>query len=395
MKITTANIKNASYLENHEIYVGTHTGSFKRNCYFFYIEVRFLFLYQSLLSFTGIDLTDENPHKQTNLETIQALNNTSRVTTLDWGTDKNEILIGRINPVVKVYNTKTNNFAEDVTIESGPIVGLARYDGKIVAGMANGKIQIGERKPTFLTCGDAMSRMRQCKFDQKLVATGGKERQNNLKVWNLETNECTFRTKNVPNDFLQLEVPIWDSDFAFYDANCLTSCSRYGYIRVYDMRKQRRPVHNFTNDKEQISYACLAVHEDLVFSGTTTGILHAFDLRKMKHVLHTYKGFSGSISDIGVDDTGKYVVSSSLDRFVRVHCTESTILQYQCYVKSKATKVLLKTCESIRSSNNNESTEAADGSDEESDDRNQINLKHQDSDDAEFDELFDKMPTVE
>lgn len=28
-KITTANIKNPSYTENHEIYVGTHTGSFK------------------------------------------------------------------------------------------------------------------------------------------------------------------------------------------------------------------------------------------------------------------------------------------------------------------------------------------------------------------------------
>lgn len=31
MKITTANIKNPSYLENHEIIVGTHTGSLKRN----------------------------------------------------------------------------------------------------------------------------------------------------------------------------------------------------------------------------------------------------------------------------------------------------------------------------------------------------------------------------
>lgn len=30
MKITTANFKNQSYVENHEIFVGTHTGSFKR-----------------------------------------------------------------------------------------------------------------------------------------------------------------------------------------------------------------------------------------------------------------------------------------------------------------------------------------------------------------------------
>lgn len=30
MKISTANIKNPSYTENHEIFVGTHTGSLKR-----------------------------------------------------------------------------------------------------------------------------------------------------------------------------------------------------------------------------------------------------------------------------------------------------------------------------------------------------------------------------
>lgn len=29
MPITTANIKSPTYTENHEIYVGTHTGSFK------------------------------------------------------------------------------------------------------------------------------------------------------------------------------------------------------------------------------------------------------------------------------------------------------------------------------------------------------------------------------
>lgn len=29
MKWTTANVKNPNYIENHEIYVGTQTGSFK------------------------------------------------------------------------------------------------------------------------------------------------------------------------------------------------------------------------------------------------------------------------------------------------------------------------------------------------------------------------------
>lgn len=330
------------------------------------------------------------------MENIQSLTKTSRISSLDIGTDDTEILVGRVEPVVKVYETPLNTFTSTHQFDDGPIVGAAKFGDKIIAGLANGKIQIKSVKSskkatsTYFDTGDAMSRMRQCKSARNLVASGGKERQNNLKVWNLETNECQFRTKNVPNDFLQLEVPVWDSDFGFIDANCLSTCSRHGYIRVYDMRKQRRPIHSYTNDKEQISYTCLALHGDVVFSGTTTGILNAFDLRKMKHVLHTYKGFTGSISDVGVDETGKYVYTSSLDRFIRIHHSESTVLQYQCYVKSKATRILLRKCAPV------EIKEEGGSSDEEAEiARKQNTLSGDNDDEDDFDKMFAEMPTVE
>lgn len=336
------------------------------------------------ISISGIGISDENPHKQTNLEEIQSLMKTSRITTLDFGETDDELLIGRVEPVVKVYETSLNAFTSKYDVENGPVVGLAKYNGKIIAGLGNGKIQIGHKKPTFLETGDAMTRLRQCTVDRKLIASGGKERQNNLKVWNLETNECVFRTKNMPNDFLQLEVPIWDNDFGFIDINCLSACSRHGYVRVYDMRKQRRPILNYTNDKDQISYTCLALHENVVYAGTTTGIMHAFDLRKMKHVLHTYKGFAGSISDIGLDLSGKFLYSASLDRFVRVHHAESTILQYQCYIKSKATRILLRN-----------STQVKVGDEDDLAHKSTTNIQPKsDNDDDDFDEMFNKMPTV-
>lgn len=322
------------------------------------------------------------------MEDIQTLTKTSRITTLNFGENDNEILVGRVEPVVKVYEPQLNSFTGNYTFENGPIVGLAKFNGKIIAGLGNGKIQIGHKKPTFLEAGDAMSRMRQCPIEQKLIASGGKERQNNLKVWNLETNECVFRTKNVPNDFLQLEVPIWDTDFGFIDANCLSTCSRYGYVRVYDMRKQRRPIFTYSNDKEQISYTSLALHGDVVFAGTTTGVMHAFDLRKMKHVLHTYKGFAGSISDIGVDSSGKFLYSASLDRFVRVHHAESTILQYQCYVKSKATRILLKNYTPVTVKE--ESDEVV----EKTPKKIRRTADGDDDDDDDFDEMFNNMQTV-
>lgn len=296
-----------------------------------------------------------------------------------------------------MYGVETDQYIKESTVEDGPVVGLCKYDSKLVAGLSNGKVQIGVQKPQFLTVGDAMNRLKQCTVERKLIATGGKERQNNLKVWNLESNECVFRTKNVPNDSLQLEVPIWDNDFAFINANCLTTGSRHGYVRVYDMRKQRRPVHNYFNEKQPISYACLATHGDLVFVGSTTGILHAFDLRKMKLVLHTYKGFTGSISDVTLDKTGHFVCTASLDRFVRVHDTERTGLLYQCYVKSKATRVLLRESKTIANNAHNLNGES---SEEEKSSQNEnaasdIDSDDTDSDDKAFDALFHNMQTVE
>lgn len=325
------------------------------------------------------------------MENIQTLTKTSRITALDFDEDETKLLVGRVEPMVKVYEIQLNAFTGTHNFESGPIVGVGKFNGKLIAGLANGKIQIGHKKPEFFETGDAMSRMRQCRQDRKLLASGGKERQNNLKVWNLETNECTFRTKNVPNDFLQLEVPIWDSDFGFIDTNCLATCSRYGYVRVYDMRKQRRPIFNYSNDKEQIGYSCMTLHGDVAFVGATTGVIHAFDLRKMKHILHTYKGFTGSISDVVVDNTGKYMCSGSLDRFVRVHHAESTILQYQCYVKSKATRVLIRECEPVVIKQENENDD--DEYEQEADlSRNFVAPADEDSD--EFDKMFEGMPTV-
>lgn len=345
---------------------------------------------------TEIDLTADDPHKQANLQSIAALNKFSRITSLDWGTSSDEILIGRANKFVKIYDLSAPDNSSNIELLDAPIVGLARYEGRLVAGLGSGKIQIVADTPAVLETGDHMSRMSQCKQNGTLVATGGKERQNNLKVWDLQTQTKTFTSKNVPNDYLQLEVPVWDSSLVFADETTLLTCSRYGYIRQYDTRAQRRPVVEYRNEKEQISYNCLATAGDLVFAGSSTGVIRAFDHRRLKVVAHTYKGFTGSISDIGLDETGRFLYSASLDRYVRIHCAESTALLYQCYVKSKATKILLrtKTVDAAETSLNESDCvfmgeEQLDGED---DDEEQP--EDEPGSDPEFDEIFDNMQTI-
>jgi ribosome biogenesis protein NSA1 len=249
-----------------------------------------------------------------------------------------------------------------------------------VAASDDGKIHILNDTPTVLeTGGDNLSRMRQCSQNKNLVAVGGKDRNNNVKVFDLEAEKSIFSSKNVPHDNLQLEVPVWDSDVCFVNNNeaNIATCSRHGYIRFYDYRAQRRPVKNYTDSKDQ-AFTTLTERNGIIYVGTTTGSLYAFDLKSMKVPLHTYKGASGSIASITTDDTGKYVFSSSIDRYVRVYNSEKTNLLYQCYVKSKASEILMREADTqLLEEHKKSQKQTVDGSDE------------------EYDNLFDQMQTVE
>lgn len=220
------------------------------------------------------------------------------------------------------------------------------YFRTLFAASDDGKVYNITDSNSIIETGDNISHMRQCKSNLKLIAVGGKDRQNNLKVFDLTTQKQIFSSKNVPHDNLELEVPVWDSDLSFVNNSdhCLATCSRYGYIRFYDYRQQRRPVLSYVDNRDQ-AFNSMVEHDGTIFVSTTTGGMFAFDLKNLKVPLHTYKGAVGSISSLFVDDTGKFLFSSSLDRYVRVHCVEKTNLLYQCYVKSKASQIVMKTAD--------------------------------------------------
>lgn len=360
MKYSTANLKNSDYKENHVIYIGTQTGSFKR------VDV----------------FNEDNPYKQTNFQNLDTVTKDSKVTALSFADEnKNEILLGRGDSVVKTFDCNSNSFlGSDLTVSQGKVVGIAWSQDTIVAASEDGKIHILNDSPTVLETGDNLSKMRQCAQNKNLVAVGGKDRKNNLKVFDLEAQKSIFSSKNVPHDNLQLEVPVWDSDVIFVNnsESNLATCSRYGYIRFYDYRAQRKPVKNYVDSKEQ-AFTSLAEHNGIIFVGTTTGSLYAFDLKSMKVPLHTYKGASGSISSITTDNSGKYLFASSIDRYARVYNAEKTNILYQCYMKSKVTDILMKDADDqLLNEHKKSKKQTADA-----------------SDDEEYDNLFDQMQTVE
>lgn len=53
--------------------------------------------------------------------------------------------------------------------------------------------------------------------------------------------------------------------------------------------------------------------------GSGKGTMKLIDLRKPGKILHTYKGLIGSVTGLASSKVGPYVVSTSLDRYLRVH----------------------------------------------------------------------------
>lgn len=76
----------------------------------------------------GVDtFNEENPYKQTNFQSLAKLTRDSKVTALSWADeDKNEILLGRGDSVIRTFDCSTNSFCQtELKIPQGKVVGLA------------------------------------------------------------------------------------------------------------------------------------------------------------------------------------------------------------------------------------------------------------------------------
>ena len=67
-----------------------------------------------------------------------------------------------------------------------------------------------------------------------------------LQVWDINTSKQTYQAKNVPNDELDLEVPIFDTGLTFTDnsKHVAAVCTGSGAVRHYDFRAGKRPRSN-------------------------------------------------------------------------------------------------------------------------------------------------------
>ncbi|CAG9789898.1 unnamed protein product [Diatraea saccharalis] len=299
-----------------------------------------------------------------------------------WGNPgQTEILLAKKNQQIQVYDT-LQGFTKSYTADfgTGHVVGLGRFKRKLVAALSSGVVKIWSKKQEDLMQVGKLDCMKFCGEDSTLFATGGEE--NDLHVWRVGVNEPEFVAKNLPQDWLQLRRPVWVSGLTFMpgsEGRLLAACSRHGYVRLYDSRAQRRPVVNvdFT-----MAATCItpSFDERQVLVGFGRGQLHQVDLRNSRPD-KGFKGCAGAVTDIEAVKHSKLVVSTSLDRHVRVHNYETKELVYKQYLVSKLSCVLVQTETSTplqKEAKIKEETEAE--------------AKEQIPDD--MDQLFDDMETI-
>ncbi|CAH0730686.1 unnamed protein product, partial [Brenthis ino] len=323
-----------------------------------------------------------------NLVDIKSLQKEDAITSMVWSNgEQTEILIGRKNQQVQVYNT-LQGFTKTYTADfgEGDIVGLGKYKRRLIAALSSGVVQVWSKKENFVVnTGAKLDKMKVFEEDSTLFATGGEE--NELKVWKIGEPESIFTAKNLPHDWLQLRRPVWVSDLAFLSQDVLAVCSRYGYVRLYDTRAQRRPVCNVEFEKMAATCIVPGFEERQVFVGFGRGQLHQVDLRRGKPD-KGYKGAVGAVTSIGLvrgggeGRSGGLVVSNSLDRHVRVHSYETKEMIYKQYLTSKLAAILVQTARSTPLQNEDQVKEE--------DQVEDLEVKEED----DMDEIFDNMETV-
>ena len=151
------------------------------------------------------------------------------------------------------------------------------------------------------------------------IAVGGRE--NDLKLYDIKSQRKIWSAKNVPDDKLQLRVPIWITAIAHINDNphLIATGTGHKHLRVYDTNVNDTQPVSTIDYSEEYHITAIASSKDGngIYLADTSGGLHLYDRRNLKRI-STYHGYAGSIRDIKVSSDGNNVAAVGLDRYVRI-----------------------------------------------------------------------------
>lgn len=226
-----------------------------------------------------------------------------------------------------------------------------------------------------------------CIYDVKAIVKNKKEQEDinaagpnkNTSLHKKKSNKSSgliFQAKNVPNDFLDLQQPIWIHDLQFMNKEatrvavsthyhqvffyiCLYvlsidfSLTVYLYqFRLYNTKEGRRPTVNVEVGKHPLKVLSVGSDFDHVLFADTMSTVGMLNIHTGKRSAQ-FKGFSGAATDLVSVPQPKFddeetvkpclVASASLDRFLRVHETSTVYRNIvdKAYLKQRLTCVVV------------------------------------------------------
>uniref|UniRef100_A0AC34RMJ8 WD repeat-containing protein 74 n=1 Tax=Panagrolaimus sp. JU765 TaxID=591449 RepID=A0AC34RMJ8_9BILA len=299
--------------------------------------------------------------KITNVNRISGLvPKNDEIVAMCWGDEEQtEVVSVQADRKIKVYNELTELYSDLFDAEcvegEGPIKAIRwiKENGNIVTAAGSGHLAVwnnqGKRlSPDNWTAGaDLLAMDRNPELLQ--IATGGKA--NLLKTWDLERHENVWSAKNVPVDWLYVPVPIWDTNVKYLNQHEMVTTTGKGQIRVYDPRKDQRPVQDFVYMDCPITALSLCYKERFIVVGNTTGNVSVYDLRNTKNQIVKLRSFAGSVRSIDAHPKTPFMVSVGLDRHIRLHHIGKKKLIKKIYAKVHLNSVLFKkinSCEKVK-----------------------------------------------
>jgi len=162
----------------------------------------------------------------------------------------------------------------------------------------------------------------------------------------VQTEKCVWKAKNVPHDFLDMEVPMYDKDADWVDLNkkVFVTATAYNQIRLYDVRQKPRPVLDCSvGDKP---FTCVRVDplkNHIITAANTMAWVNMMDLKMKCRVVGGFKGISGSVRSMAYHPKESYLATVGLDRYLHIFSTsllnrKSVI---KTYMKQKLNAVLM------------------------------------------------------
>lgn len=169
-----------------------------------------------------------------NLNEVSKPDKSNEIRSMTWtGEDEANICVGLRNKRVGHFDTEQQRFGEFIFFDggTGDLKNVFQTDDVTVTALDSGIVNVWQNMQVVHSIettkvGGNLSCMEHSNVQTNVIGTGGKD--SDLKLWDLnDPTTPVFQAKNVKNDWLNLQVPIWVTGIGFLmDKKIVTSTGR-------------------------------------------------------------------------------------------------------------------------------------------------------------------------